>query len=206
MSNNLRHGSRSSRFYNRNYVYHLSLSALFVSLSIILTRFASITPLPSLRIGFGAIPIQIAGILLGPIWGAVVGFVADPLGFILNPQGTYHLGFGLSSVLNGLLPGLLTKFIERRYSSAQALNQNAKDRIKPANRRRQLIIISILTTTLLTLLCSILLNTLWLSQILGTAYRALLITRLPAVLVTAVVHCLLLLVILPTLDRINRQR
>lgn len=184
-----------SRARMRVQILKLSLAALFISLSIVLTRYASITPLPSVRIGFGSLPIQIAGIILGPIAGAVVGLIADPIGFTLNPQGAYHIGFTLSAVLNGLIPGLIALGIKRLAIKS--------DR---SGRRLDTLWIAIATTIAITAICSILLNTLWLSQILGTSYTVLLATRMPAVLISAVVHLVLLALLLPALDRAGATR
>lgn len=179
----------------RQHLYTLSLAALFVSLSIILTRYASIMPLPSIRIGFGSLPIQVAGIFLGPLAGAAVGLIADPLGYILNPIGTYHLGFTLSSVLNGFIPGLLVLYMKRYLRKQQK-----------GLSKHSFLWVSLATTFILTIVCSALLNTLWLSQLLGSDYTVLLVGRLPAVMLTAVVHFALLLIVLPALERAGAGR
>lgn len=180
----------SSRSEYRQRLYRLSLAALFISLSIILTRYASITPLPSIRVGFGSLPIQVAGIFLGPLTGAVVGLIADPLGFVMNPQGTYHLGFTLTSVLNGVIPGLLAMALRQRSKSSKAAT----------------FYLASLSTLSITILCSALLNTLWLAQMLHTDYTVLFISRLPAVLITAVVHFALLIIVIPSLERAGASR
>lgn len=176
-------------------LYKLSLAALFISLSIILTRYASITPVPTIRVGFGSIPIQIAGIFLGPLSGAVVGLIADPLGFVMNPQGTYHLGFTLTSVLNGVIPGLI----------ALALRRKSDPSVKSGSKWRS-VYLALLTTLTVTTFCSALLNTAWLSQLLGTPYDILFIGRLPAIILTAVVHFALLIIIIPALERAGAGR
>lgn len=180
----------SSRSEYRQKLYKLSLAALFISLSIILTRYASITPLPSIRIGFGSLPIQVAGIFLGPITGGLVGLIADPLGFVMNPQGTYHLGFTLSSVLNAVIPGLLAMTVRQRSKSTKAAT----------------FYLASLTTISITVICSALLNTLWLAQILHTSYEVLFISRLPATLLTGVVHFALLIIVIPALERAGASR
>ncbi|NLY05810.1 folate family ECF transporter S component, partial [Candidatus Sordicultor fermentans] len=63
------------------------------TLSIVLTRLASIRiPLGGvevIRIGFGQLPVIMAGIYFGPGSGALVGGLSDFLGFFLNPMGPY---------------------------------------------------------------------------------------------------------------------
>lgn len=81
------------------------------TLSIVLTRLASIRiPLGGvevIRIGFGQLPVIMAGIYFGPGSGALVGGLSDFLGFFLNPMGPYLPHFTLTAILHGLLPGLL---------------------------------------------------------------------------------------------------
>lgn len=96
----------------------IALSGVFIAISIILTRvFAIMIPLaglPALRIGFGAIPIQISGILMGPVIGGIVGVIADLLGFIMNPGGgVFFPGFTLTAALNGIIPGLLFNYFRK---------------------------------------------------------------------------------------------
>lgn len=87
-------------------------AGLLAGLSIIFTRvFSFMIPLaglPALRIGFGGLPITMAGILFGPLVGGIVGVVADLIGFMMNPMGgTYFPGFTLSAALTGIIPGLM---------------------------------------------------------------------------------------------------
>lgn len=96
----------------------IALSGVFIAISIILTRiFAIMVPiagLPALRIGFGAIPIQISGILMGPVIGGIVGVIADLLGFVMNPGGgIFFPGFTLTAALNGIIPGLLFNYFRK---------------------------------------------------------------------------------------------
>lgn len=95
--------------------------SLLISLSIVLTRIASIT-IPfegviTLRLGFGPLPVILAGILFGPYAGAVVGILGDIIGFNLNPMGVYLPHFTLIAGLNGLLPPLILRFFKRPYTA-----------------------------------------------------------------------------------------
>ena len=68
---------------NRNRkVYRLILCALLCALSIVLTRWATIN-LGFIHLGFGNLPVVLAGILLGGVPGFAVGAVADMVGGIL---------------------------------------------------------------------------------------------------------------------------
>jgi len=96
-------------------------ASLLAGLSIILTRvFAFMIPLaglPALRIGFGAIPIIISGILFGPVIGGFTGAVADVVGFLINPMGgAFFPGFTISATLSGAIPGFVYYFIKEKNS------------------------------------------------------------------------------------------
>ncbi len=97
----------SSRVPELRPVYRLALAALFVALSVILTRLLSVVVIGgAFRPELGHVPIQLAGLLLGPGYGGLVGLAADLAGAIALPQGAFHPGFTFSSILVGVLPGL----------------------------------------------------------------------------------------------------
>lgn len=84
----------------------LVTAALLVALSVIASRFLSINT-PILRIGFGWLPVLLAGMLYGPSWGFLVGALADFIGATLFPFGAYFPGFTLSAGLSGAIVPLL---------------------------------------------------------------------------------------------------
>jgi ECF transporter S component (folate family) len=100
-------------------VRKITLSALLVSISIVLTRFFGIViPLggyPSLSLDLGSVPILLSGIVLGPIFGGIVGLSSDALGFFINSRGgVFHFGFMLNSILTGVIPGLIFIFLKNK--------------------------------------------------------------------------------------------
>ena len=88
-------------------------AAFLIAISIVLTRLLSITT-PFFRIGFGSIPIMIAGIVLGPKYGFVVGGLADLVGFMMNPAGSFMPGFTLTAAMTGVIPGWIWAVTEQR--------------------------------------------------------------------------------------------
>lgn len=99
-------------------IRRLTWMGLLVALSIVLTRLFSFTiPIGgtmALRLGFGPIPIIMAGLLMGPVAGLIVGAVADLLGFVLNPMGGLYLpDFTLISMATGLIPALVHRGFAR---------------------------------------------------------------------------------------------
>lgn len=95
----------------------LSILALLIGLDVVLSRVASIRiPLggaEGLRIGFGALPIVFAGMVYGPLAGAIVGGVGDLLGYFVNPMGGYLPVFTVTAALRGLIPGLVWNALGR---------------------------------------------------------------------------------------------
>jgi ECF transporter S component (folate family) len=60
----------------------VAFAGMFIALSIIFTRFLShtflIAGMPALRLSFGDLPLIIlSGIVLGPVYGAFTGVLAD---------------------------------------------------------------------------------------------------------------------------------
>lgn len=144
----------------------LAKAAFLVALSVVLTRYLSIL-LPiggaqGVRIGFGSIPINLSGILFGPVIGGITGLAADALGMLISPQGTFHPGFMFSSMLTGVIPGIVFLGVRRRY--------NGELKIKPGN--------VFVGQLLVALVVSLVLNTFWLSQLFGNSFLILLPPRM----------------------------
>ncbi|MCQ4923831.1 folate family ECF transporter S component [Tissierella carlieri] len=146
----------------------LTQSAFLVALSIALTRFASIMVLPTLRIGFGELPIMLSGMLFGPIVGGISGAAADLIGIMVNPQGPPHFGFTLSSMLWGIIPGLYVLYFRRKDTKSNPFSI--------------LRVFAIVSTCYI--IISLGLNTYWLSQL----YNKGIIVILPSRILTALVN------------------
>lgn len=99
----------------------LVFMALLTSLSIILSRIASIrismAGVEGIRIGFGDLPIILAGIIFGPISGGIVGALSDVVGYFINPMGAYMPHFTLVKAISGIVPGIMIMFYCRGYKS-----------------------------------------------------------------------------------------
>lgn len=160
----------------------ICLAALLLACSIVLTRFLSFMPSSTIRFSLGGIAISLASLLLGPLFGGLVGLLSDVIGILINPMGTPHLGITLNATLFGILPGLLV------YLSGQL-------------RLREVIFSSLLQTVLL----SWLLKSVWIAQLTNLSYLSLLGSRLPAVLINASVSFLLLLFCLPLVQKMLKN-
>jgi ECF transporter S component (folate family) len=93
-----------------NIIAKISLSALFCAFTIILTKLLSIqniASLPFIRISLGPTMVTFSGILLGPIYGGIIGFLSDLLGyFMFDTTGfAYNPLLSLTYLAYGVLGG-----------------------------------------------------------------------------------------------------
>ena len=102
---------QKKKFFNTR---DLVVASLFIALSIVFARLFSIRVSEGLRLSFGQTPIILSGILLGPVWGLIVGALADVVGFVVAPMGAYIPGLTLTSALVGLIPGLIYRYIFKK--------------------------------------------------------------------------------------------
>jgi ECF transporter S component (folate family) len=90
----------------------LIVAALLAAMSIVLGKLGSINIGNSIRIGFGGMPIQMAGIFFGPVVGAAVGLVADIIGCLIK-------GYAINPIITigmtciGLFSGLVFHYALR---------------------------------------------------------------------------------------------
>ena len=152
---------------NKSNTMRLVIMAFLIALEVILTSFCSINT-PILRIGFGFLPVAMMGIMFGPLWTAVGYAVGDLLGMMIFPTGAYFPGFTLTAFITGLIFGLFLHGKEITWKT-----------VLPAS----LIII---------LGLNLLLDTVWLSILMGDGFIALLPTRILKCVVMLPIHLLLI--------------
>lgn len=95
---------------NRRSIKILVYCSLFIALSIVLRIFSLRIMLSGveLRFGLSSFPILLAGVMFGPLFGALVGILADVAGFFSTIQmGAYMPHFTFVSALYGFIPGLM---------------------------------------------------------------------------------------------------
>ena len=158
---------------------------LMVAMSIILTRILAVPIGETIRISFGDVPIILAGILFGPLAGAVTGAAADIVGVMLKSQGGFFIGFTLSSALTGFIPGL---FFLRRKAEKVSLGK------------------IILIVTLITVFISLILNTYWLTILVGKGFFVILTPRLLVRAIIAPLEVIFLAIILRAWDKYRTSR
>ncbi len=144
--------------------------AILITISVILTRFCSINT-PILRIGFGFVPCAIMGIMYGPLWAAAGYAIADVLGMLIFPTGTFFPGFTVTAFLTGIVYGL---FYHNRPVTIKS---------------------SLLPNLLVSGVLNLILDTVWLMILMGQGFWALLPTRILKCVVMFVIQVVLIPVI-----------
>ena len=146
------------------------ITGFMIALSVVLSKLVSIN-ISFLRIGFGFLPIAVLAILYGPAVAAIGYGVADLLGAWLFPTGTFFPGFTVSAVLTGLIFGFVL--------------YNKEVTIKRA----------LIASALVCLVVNLLLNTFWLTFILGKGFTVLLASRAVKEIVAIPVMALLIVAV-----------
>lgn len=90
-------------------------SALLAALSVVFARLVIPMPNAFTRFSIEAVPIFLAGMLYGPLFGSMVGFTADAVGTLFSGFG-YNPLFCLAPVFYGLCGGLLRLLLRERVS------------------------------------------------------------------------------------------
>lgn len=137
----------------RSNTQKLVITAFFIALEIILTRFCSINT-DILRIGFGFLPVAVIGIMFGPLWAGAAYAVGDVLGMMIFPTGSFFPGFTLTAFLTGTVYGI---FLHRKTPSLKTI---------------------IVPVLIVCLGINLFLDTLWLSILFGQGYLALFPARI----------------------------
>lgn len=153
------------------------LTSTLLATLIILSRFLSIKT-PILKISFAFIPTMLCAIWLGAKWTVLLNVLADIIGATLFPTGPFFIGYTISTVISGLIYGLLLyKKEENSYTD------------------KQFLIRLIIAVVLVTGISNIGLNTLWISITTGKAFIVLLGTRIVKELIMIPIRIVVILFI-----------
>lgn len=145
----------------------LACSALLIALDIILTRFLAINT-QFLRISLGMIPVAVAGMAFGPLWGGLVGAIGDILGMLIFPSGAYFPGFTVTAALTGIVYAL---FVYKKEAK----------------------VISIaLASVIVCIGLNLLLDTLWLNIMYGSGFLAILPARAVKCIINIPIYTIIL--------------
>ena len=93
----------------------LAYCAMLAALQIVLARFVSIVPMRDMRISIEAIPLLLAGLLFGPLPGAMVGFASDFVGCFMSPY-PFNPIFCIVPIVYGLTGGVMRYWVSEKTS------------------------------------------------------------------------------------------
>lgn len=137
-------------------IYRICITAVFVCIAVIANRFLSFN-VWNLSLGFSFLPVLICAFVLGPIYGGICGGLADLIGAVLFPFGPFFPGFTVTATISGFLFGL----------------------IKKDGSKNAFILSALLVFLVEEILCTVVLNSLWISVLYGSEFIPVLVTRLP---------------------------
>ena len=132
--------------------------SLFIAIAVILEAF-TIKVSESLMISLGFIVFAICGYMFGPISTGIVAALADVIGVLLFPKGAFFPGFTLTAFLGGMVYGSLL------YKCDITSKKNLITRLSISKISVNLILNTVL-------------NTFWLSIIIGKSVLVLLGPRI----------------------------
>lgn len=154
-------------------LFKIILTAILIALNLVLERIVPSYKIWNQDISFGFISIAFAAAFLGLPYAVAVAGVGDLLGSLLFPFGTYFPGFTITNCIYGLI---LAVFLYKNATSFKI----------------------ILCVVLNKLVCSLMLNTLWISIMYRggiDAFFAVLATRLLGTAISSVVELVILLIV-----------
>lgn len=166
-------------------VKSITTLGMLLAMEIVLSRFLSIQT-PITRIGFGFVPLVVAGILYGPIASAILAVLADILGALLFPIGAYYPPLTLTSLLVGLTYGFF-------------LYKKGFDPKMPSDWARVVGCVIVRQGIL-----SLLLQSYWLSLLQGITYKQSIITRVPQVLILSGVEIVVIPILIKVAGRLKK--
>ena len=151
-------------------IQRLTISAMLLAVSVIFGFFKiPISQVAEIRLQF--LPVAVEGVLFGPLYGGILGGLSDILCYIVRPTGPFFSVFTLSSVIQGVIYGLLLKKDQSvgRILAAQLLD---------------------------TVIVSLILNPVWLMLLYGNAFVPLFMSRLLKVIIMFPINSALLIAVI----------
>lgn len=160
---------------NEDKIFTLTCLALLTAMQIVLARYLAIPVTESIRFSFSFIPVVIAARRFGILGGVIVYGLGDLLGAMIFPTGgAYFPGFTLTAAVSGLIYGL---YLAKKGGTVR-------------------IILSVLTSQAL---CTLLMNSYWVSTLYGSDFGAVFLSRVPQ---SAIMTVLQIIFMVPFLEKI----
>lgn len=130
------------------------------------------------KISFAFVPVCIASIVYGPVYGGLTGLTGDLVSLLLIPRNAFNPFFTLSAILTGVLPWVVFRLTRGTVKSARWWQVGC------------CVVVTILC-------CSVFLNSLWMVLFFGSP-PAIFITRLWVALVMIPLHTALVTLLFKT--------
>lgn len=163
-------------------LFNLTCLALLTAMQIVIARFLAIPVTESIRFSFSFIPVVIAARRFGIIGGMLVYGLGDFLGAIIFPTGgAYFPGFTLTAVISGLIYGL---YLGKKSGTVR-------------------IVLSVLTSQVL---CTLLMNSYWVSTLYGSDFTAVLMSRVPQSIVMSILQIIFMVLCLEKICKVIKFR
>lgn len=153
----------------------ITVSAMLGAISMILGNFTIVVS-SSLEISFFFLPSRIVYYLFGPTTGALFGAAIDILTYIVKPTGAFHPGFTINAALSGMIFGLIL------YK-------------KPLKLSRIFV-----ASTINMIIVNIILNTYWISNLIGNSMWVMLPARIVKNLVLLPFESILLYLVIRAVE------
>ena len=96
-------------------VFDMSMISILFALQLIMKFVKIPTGFPGLDIVLNYLIFALITVMYGPIWGVIIGFGSDIIGFIMNPV-LFHFGYTIQAMLTGLVYGLCLYKTEIKFS------------------------------------------------------------------------------------------
>ena len=154
---------------SKNNLFTLTCLALLTAMQIILARYLVINLSDSLRFSLSFIPVVIAARRFGITGAMAVYGVGDFLGAIIFPStGAYFPGFTVTAVVSGLIYGL---FLAKKGGAVRIVSSVIASQV----------------------ICTLLMNSYWLSVLMGSEFSAIFLSRIPQALVMSALQIVFML-------------
>ena len=166
----------------KNHLFKIILTALLVTLNIILERFVPTYSVWNNNISFGFIAVAFAACYLGIPYAIAVGGLGDLIGALIKPFGPYFPGYTITNMLVGLC---LAVFL---YKKATVIRIT-------------------IATVINKLVCSLALNTIFISVLYRggiTAFWVVFVSRIPFVMLMTAVEIILISLLFSQKSKVNQ--
>lgn len=145
----------------QTYLFKIILTALLIALNLVLERIVPSYKLWNQDISFGFVAVAFAAAFLGTPYAIAVAGMGDLIGSLVFPFGAYFPGFTLTNCIYGLILG---EFLYKNATAAKVIICVALNKI----------------------VCSLILNTLWISIMYRGGVDAFFVVLVPRLIGTAI--------------------